>query len=253
MRERYGLNDPLPIQYVKWLRSIAELDFGRSYAYQLPVLTIIGERAWPTFQLSLFSYLVGLLGVPLGIYAASKRGQMPDVIVRVATVVGTSVPTWWLSLSIIVFMSGMIGWFPNGQGNGTLLDWLKHITLQAILLGTGGLITFTRFVRSEVLEVLGQDYVRTARAKGLSERDVDRRHVFRNALIPVVTLLGSLLPRRCSTGSVITETIFNWPGMGQLFGGRLQPRLSPAARNAADRDGADDPWDAPGGYRLRPG
>jgi peptide/nickel transport system permease protein len=126
------------------------------------------------------------------------------------------VPTWWLSLSLIVLMSGMIGWFPNGQGDGTLLDWLKHITLPAVLLGLGGLITFTRFVRSEVLEVLSQDYVRTARAKGLTERDVDRRHVFRNALIPVVTLLGSLLPALLS-GSVITESIFNWPGMGRLF------------------------------------
>jgi peptide/nickel transport system permease protein len=216
MRERYGLNDPLPIQYLKWLRSIAELDFGRSYAYQLPVLHVIGERAWPTFQLSLYSYLVGLLGVPLGVYAARRHGQLPDMIVRVATVIGTSVPTWWLSLSLIVLMSGTLNWFPNGQGDGSFLDWLKHITMPAVLLGLGGLITFSRFVRSEVLEVLSQDYVRTARAKGLDERDVNRRHVLRNGLIPVVTLLGSLLPALLS-GSVITETIFNWPGMGRLF------------------------------------
>ncbi|MCC7370426.1 MAG: ABC transporter permease [Chloroflexi bacterium] len=216
MRERFGLNDPLPIQYLKWLRSVVELDFGRSYAYQVPVITIIAERAWPTFQLSALSYAFGLLGVPLGVYAASKRGRLPDTVVRVMTVVGTSVPTWWLALSLIVFMSGAINWFPNGQGDGTLGSWLKHVTMPAILLGLGGLITFTRFVRSEVLEVLGQDYVRTARAKGLPEPDVQRWHIMRNALIPVVTLLGSLLPALIS-GSVITETIFNWPGMGRLF------------------------------------
>lgn len=216
MRERYGLNDPLPIQYIKWLRSLAELDFGRSYAYQLPVTTIIGERIWPTFQLGVLSYAVALLGVPLGVYAASKRGHVPDLVIRVLTVTGTAVPTWWLALSIIVLMSGLIGWFPNGQGDGSLGDWLRHITLPAVLLGLGGLITFSRFVRSEVLEVLSQDYVRTARAKGLSERDVRRNHILRNALAPVVTLLGSLLPAVLS-GAIITETIFNWPGMGRLF------------------------------------
>ncbi|MGE3270776.1 MAG: ABC transporter permease [Chloroflexota bacterium] len=216
MRERFGLNDSLPIQYLKWLRSVAELDFGRSYAYHLPVVDVIAERAWPTFQLGLLSYGVGLLGVPLGVYAASKRGRLPDTIVRVLTVIGTSVPTWWLALSLIVLMSGTIGWFPNGNGNGTFLDWLRHVTLPAVLLGLGGLITFSRFVRSEVLEVLGQDYVRTARAKGLPEPTVQRAHVLRTALIPVVTLLGSLLPALLS-GAVITETIFNWPGMGRLF------------------------------------
>jgi peptide/nickel transport system permease protein len=134
----------------------------------------------------------------------------------VLTVVGTSVPTWWLGLSLIVFMSGAIGWFPNGTGTGSLGSWAAHITLPALLLGMGGLITFTRYVRSEVLEVLGQDYVRTAHAKGLPAPQVQRWHVLRNALIPVVTLLGSLLPALIS-GSVITETIFNWPGMGRLF------------------------------------
>jgi len=131
-------------------------------------------------------------------------------------VLGTAVPTWWLALSIIVFMSSTIGWFPNGQGSGSLGDWLKHIILPAILLGLGGLITFTRFVRSEVLEVLSSDYVRTARAKGLAEPVVQRAHVLRTALTPVITLLGSLLPAVLS-GAVITETIFNWPGMGRLF------------------------------------
>src|SRR5436190_1587143 len=121
-----------------------------------------------------------------------------------------------LPIQYVKWISSLIGWYPNGQGDGTPGDWLKHVILPSVLLGLGGLITFTRFVRSEVLEVLSQDYVRTARAKGLSELAVERRHVLRTALIPVVTLLGGLLPSLLS-GAIITETIFNWPGMGRLF------------------------------------
>ena len=216
MREKYGLNDPLPIRYLKWLRSAAELDFGRSYAYSFPVTDVIASRVWPTLQLEGVAYLVGLVGVPLGVYAAGKRGGIGDNVVRLATVLGTSVPTWWLGLTIIVILSSAIGWFPNGQGSGGALDWFAHIIIPAGLLGLGGLISFTRFVRSEVLEVLGQDYVRTARAKGLAERTVQRAHVLRTALIPVVTILGGLLPGLLS-GAIIMESIFNWPGMGRLF------------------------------------
>jgi peptide/nickel transport system permease protein len=216
MRERFGLDDPLPVRYVKWMRSAVELDFGRSYAYSLPVTEVIASRVWPTVQLGATAYLVGLIGVPLGVYAATKRGSLGDNVVRVATVVGTSVPTWWLGLSIIVFLSSTIGWFPNGQGSDSIVDWASHIIIPASLLGLGGLIGFTRFVRSEVLEVLNQDYVRTARAKGLAEGTVQRAHVLRTALIPVVTILGGLLPSLLS-GAIIMEGIFNWPGMGRLF------------------------------------
>ena len=216
LRERFGLNDPLPVQYVKWLRNVAQLDFGRSYAYQLPVVDVIAQRAWPTFQLGVLSYVVGLLGVPLGVYAARHHARLGDNVVRLFTVVGSSVPTWWLGLSVIVLMNSMLGWFPNGQGTPEPWDRLRHIIVPAVLLGLGGLITFTRFVRSEVLETLSQDYVRTARAKGLEEGLVSRRHVLRNAFIPVVTLLGYLLPAVLS-GAIITEYIFNWPGMGKLF------------------------------------
>ncbi len=216
LAESLGLNDPLPVQYLKWLRNAIILDFGRSYQYQRPVGDVIAERAWPTFQLGVLSYAVGLIGVPLGIHAARNRGRLGDNLVRFLTVVGTSVPTWWLALSIIVLLNSLIGWFPNGQGSGSVWDWFRHIILPATLLGLGGLITFTRFVRSEVLEVLGQDYVRTARAKGLGERAINRYHVFRNALIPVVTILGYVLPAVLS-GAIITEYIFNWPGMGRLF------------------------------------
>ena len=216
LRERFGLNDPPPIQYVKWLRNVAALDFGRSYGYQLPVVEVIAERAWPTFQLGLLSYAFGMLGIPLGVYAARHHAKLGDNAVRFFTVLGSAVPTWWLGLSVIVLMNSLIGWFPNGQGSGSVWDWFRHIVVPAVLLGLGGLITFSRFIRSEVLEVLGQDYVRTARAKGLDERTISRGHVLRNAFIPIVTLLGYLLPAVLS-GAIITEYIFNWPGMGKLF------------------------------------
>jgi peptide/nickel transport system permease protein len=216
MRERFGLNDPLPVQYGKWLMNMLVLDFGRSYSYQLPVVSVIGERIWPTFQLGFVSYLVGMLGIPLGVYAATHRGSVGDNAVRLFTVLGTCVPTWWLGLTIIVLLNSTIGWFPNGQGAGGFLDWLRHIILPALLLGLAGVVTFSRFMRSEVLEVLGQDYVRTAQAKGLAWTQVNRRHVLRNALLPIVTLLGYLLPAVVS-GAIITEYIFNWPGMGKLY------------------------------------
>lgn len=216
VRERFGLNDPLPVQYLKWMQHVAVLDFGRSYAYQLPVAEVIAQRVWPTLQLGLCSYAVGLVGIPLGVYAARRRGRLGDNLVRFFTVVGSSVPSWWLALTTIVVMNNLIGWFPNGQGDQSPGDWLRHITIPALLLGLGGVIAFSRFVRSEVLEVVTQDFVRTARAKGVSERAVDRLHVLRNALIPVVTILGSLLPAVLS-GAIITEQIFNWPGMGKLF------------------------------------
>jgi len=216
MRERFGLNDPLPIQYAKWLRNVLVLDFGRSYARNLPVADVIAERIWPTLQLGLASYAIGFLGVPLGVYAAARRGGLGDGVVRFLTVVGTSIPGWWLGLSLIVLMNSWLGWFPNGQGGAGFWDHARHLALPAVLLGMGGIVTFTRYVRSETLDVLGQDYVRTARAKGLDERLVQRAHVLRNALIPVVTLLGGLLPGVLS-GAIVIETIFNWPGMGRLF------------------------------------
>jgi peptide/nickel transport system permease protein len=128
--------------------------------------------------------------------------------------VGTAVPTWWLGLTSIVVLNTLTGWFPNGQGQGS--EWLKYIILPATVLGLSGLVTFARFTRSGVLDTLNEDFVRTARAKGLSPAVVTTRHVLRNALLPIITLLGSLLPSVLS-GALITEYIFAWPGVGQLF------------------------------------
>jgi peptide/nickel transport system permease protein len=216
LRQRFGLNDPLPVQYGRWLTNVAHLDFGLSFTYARPATDVVAERLWPTIQLGLMSYAIGLLGVPLGVYAALHRGRLGDGIVRVVTTLGHSVPTWWLGLTAIVLLNSLIGWFPNGQGTGGPLEWLKAISLPAAILGLGSLVTFSRFVRSEVLETIEQDYVRTARAKGLSHNGVVVGHVLRNALMSVVTLLGYLLPAVLS-GALLTEYVFGWPGVGRLF------------------------------------
>ena len=217
LKKLYGLDQPLPVQYANWLRGVVTLQLGRSYSHAArPVLDVIGERAGASVQLGLMAYAIALIGIPVGIYAAFHRGKLGDNVVRIGTVIGHAVPTWWLALTLIVLMNSLIGWFPNGQGRDSPLEWLKYIIMPALLLGIGGIITFTKYTRSEVLEVGDQDYIRTARAKGLTQQTVTWRHIMRNALMPVVTLLGALLPAILG-GAVIIETIFNWPGMGRLF------------------------------------
>ncbi len=216
IRERFGLNDPIGVAYVKWIGNAVRLDFGRSYHYLRPPLDVIKERLWPTVQLAVVAYAVGLVGILLGALAAYRRGKTTDMLIRVLTVVGDAVPHWWLALVVIVLMATTIGWFPQGQGTADPIDWAKHIIVPGTILGLGLLIVFTRFMRSQVLEVLSQDHVRTARAKGLREPAVATWHVLRNALIPAVTIFGGLLPFLVS-GAAITESIFNWPGMGRLF------------------------------------
>ncbi|MBV9171830.1 MAG: ABC transporter permease [Chloroflexi bacterium] len=216
LRQSFGLDQPLIVQYARWLLSAAHLDFGRSYFYSRPTTDVIAERLGPTIQLGLVSYVIALLGVPLGVIAGLNRGRLADALVRLLATVGTAVPTWWLGLTSIVLLSSLTGWFPNGMGQGGPVQWLQYIIVPAAVLGLGGLVAFARFVRSGVLDALGEDYVRTARAKGLTAGLVNSRHVLRNALLPVVTLLGGLLPSLLS-GALITEYIFSWPGIGRLF------------------------------------
>jgi len=216
IRASFGLNKPLYEQYTIWMGRILTLDFGRSYTNPLPAMQLIGDRVWPTMQLGFFSYVIGMLGIPLGVYAAKHRGKLGDNVVRVMTVVGSAMPAWWLSLMVIIILANTIKWFPQGEGKGSFGAWFLHLMVPAALLSTGILITFARLVRSETLEVLNQDYIRTANAKGLAEKKITRWHILRNSLLPVVTLLGYFLPTLLS-GAIITETIFNWPGMGRLF------------------------------------
>jgi peptide/nickel transport system permease protein len=216
LRENFGLDQPLIVQYGRWLASAARLDFGRSYFYSRPATDVVAERLGPTLQLGLMSYAVALVGIPLGIVAALNRGRAADTLVKLLATMGHAVPTWWLGLASVVLLSSLTGWFPNGQGQGSFGEWLKHITLPAIVLGLAGLVTFARYTRSGVLDALGEDFIRTAHAKGLPNWLVTTRHVLRNALLPLMTLLGSLLPTVVS-GALVTEYVFAWPGVGRLF------------------------------------
>src|SRR5919199_271149 len=219
LEEQFGLYDPIPVQYLKWLTNAAHGNFGYSFIDQRPVVDKIAERLPATMQLSLAAMLLGLLGIPLGVFAAMHRGGWADNVVRVFTVVGNAVPHWWLGLMILVISANTIRLFPLGgmytQGNDTLLDRLWHLILPATIAAMGGWIGYSRYMRSEVLDVLGQDFVRTARAKGLRERVVMVRHVLRNALIPIVTLMGGVLAALVG-GSVLFENTFSWPGIGRM-------------------------------------
>jgi len=219
LEEAYGLNDPIPLQYAKWLWSVLHLDFGRSLIDQRPVIEKMGERVPASFQLALASFLLGLLGIPLGVYAATRRGRGADQAVRIFTVVGNSVPHWWLGLMILIVSASTIRIFPLGGqytiGNDSLLDRLWHLALPATIGAMGGWITYSRFVRAELLEALGQDFVRTAHAKGLPARVVLWRHALRNALMPLATMFGGILTLILS-GSLLFEITFSWPGLGRL-------------------------------------
>ncbi len=217
IRKARGLDEPMYVQYFKWLWATLQLDFGVAYSYaRRPVVEVIWTKLGPTFQLGLMSYLIALVGVPLGVYAARHRGKLGDNVVRIFTVIGSAVPHFWLGLIIITILANTIKWFPQGQGDQGIGDWFIHIIIPALLLSTSAMVAFTRFVRSETIDTLGQDYVRTANAKGLPYNEVSRRHVLRNSLIPVVTLMGAFLPSILG-GAALTESIFNWPGIGQLF------------------------------------
>ncbi|MFN8456900.1 MAG: ABC transporter permease [Anaerolineae bacterium] len=243
----YGLDRPIPVQYLVWLagedwlpenptwrsgrclseaarcgKGILRLDFGRSFFYKgQPAIDPILERIPATLTLGIATLILSMvIGVPLGIIAALNRGRWPDHIIRVSTVLINTVPDWWLGLLLLIFLGGYLGWVPlSGMytiGDGSLLNRLHHLLLPALVAATGGWIGYSRILRFEMLEVLNHDYVRTARAKGLSERLVMWRHVLRNALMPFVTGFGGLLLIFLS-GAVLFENVFSWPGMGRLF------------------------------------
>jgi peptide/nickel transport system permease protein len=245
----YGLDRPMLVQYVAWLtgedwfsalpggqawqsgqcvgdatrcsRGILRLDFGRSFYFPgEPVLDVIAQRIPATFLLGFSSLIVSVaIGFPAGIYAALNRGRWPDHLVRVTTVVVNTVPEWWIGLLLLIILGGYLGLVPLGGmqsvDGGSLLDLLHHLVLPAFVSAIGGWISISRFLRFEMLEVLNQDYVRTARAKGLSERAVIVRHVVRNAVLPLVTGLSGILLLFLS-GSILFELVFSWPGMGRL-------------------------------------
>lgn len=219
-RHDLGLDQPLPVQYAKWVWQVGHFNLGRSYQDKRPVMQKIVERIPNTLILSGTGFVLGFLGVPLGILAAQRRGKPFDHGLRIFTAIGNATPAWWLGLIILLFsVRSGLNLFPlagtTTPGDGSLLDRLHHILLPALLIGLGGWLGYSRFIRSEYLEQIAQDYVRTARAKGLPEWLVVR-HVLRNALVPVIGSVGGALSLILA-GSVLFEYTFSWPGMGRLF------------------------------------
>jgi peptide/nickel transport system permease protein len=212
LRESLGFNDPLYVQYFNYMKDALSGDFGNSLRYNTDALAIILERLPATFELAIASMIVAfLIAVPLGIFSAMKRNSVLDLFITGGAVLGKAMPSFWLGIMLILLLSVIFQIFPV-SGRGTLF----HLVLPAITLGTGIAAEMTRLIRSSMLEILGQDFVRTARSKGLREAVVVNIHAFRNALIPVVTIMA-LQTSTLIGGTLITETVFAWPGMGQLL------------------------------------
>jgi peptide/nickel transport system permease protein len=216
-----GLDQPLPVQYAEWLWHLVQGDWGRSYRDQQPVLATIFSHLGATLELMLTSTLIAMLiGGWVGVLGAIRRYSLFDTMASVGSMVALSIPTFWFGLVMIYLFSVELAWLPAGNqytvGDGSFSDLLQHLILPALVLGLVSTATWSRYTRASVVEVMNQDYIRTARSKGLTERTVIMRHAFRNALMP----LASIVPVDIITlvgGAIITETVFNWSGMGHLF------------------------------------
>jgi len=228
IRAHYGLDKPWYVQYFKWLRNMLMLDFGKSFAPDnRPVIDKILERIPITILLNVISLLIILsVAIPIGVMSAVKQNSLFDKGTTVFVFLGFAVPTFWLALLLMILFGVKLEWLPiSGFRSlnyaslsplGQVIDIARHLILPVFVSAFGGLAGMSRYMRSNMLEVIRQDYITTARAKGLDESTVIFKHALRNALLPVVTLLGLSVPGLIG-GSVIFETIFSIPGMGQLF------------------------------------
>ena len=220
IRQKYRLDQPLPVQYAYWLGNILTGDFGVSIRTQLPIAQTILQKLPITIQLALMAMGIAILiGIPAGIVAAVWRGTRLDHGANVVALSGLSIPNFWLGIMLILLFSVQLGWLPSGGYVSPTVDLaanLRGMILPAIVLGTGNAAVLMRHTRSAMLGVLRQDYVRTARAKGVKERSVILKHALRNALVPVVTL-GTLQFGELLAGAVLTEQVFSIPGFGKLI------------------------------------
>ena len=219
-RANLGLDRPLPVRYVIWLGDVLRLDLGRSFINRQEVWLLIRQRFPATMELALLAMAAAaLIGVPLGAIAALKQNGKVDSFVTGFNALGLSVPAFWLGLLLILLFSVRLGWLPP-SGRGDLAanpsEAWKNLAMPVVCLAFYTCSVFARFVRSALIDVLGSDYVRTARAKDLTERVVLFKHVLRNALIPIVTVMGISFGQLLG-GAVITESVFSWPGLGRLL------------------------------------
>lgn len=222
MKEKLGLNDPVHIQYFKWVGKMVQGDFGKSLVRKMDVSQLIGDRLPNTLLLMIVStFFAIIISVPFGVLSATRQYSKLDYTVTVTSFLGLATPNFWLGLILIMIFSVKFGWFPTGgtasiDGEFSILNRIHHLILPAFVLATADMAGLTRYTRSSMLEVIKQDYMRTARAKGLKENRVVYKHGLRNGLIPIITIFGLMLPSFIG-GSVIVESIFGWPGIGKLF------------------------------------
>jgi peptide/nickel transport system permease protein/oligopeptide transport system permease protein len=227
IRERFGLNQSIPEQFLRFVGGVVQGDLARSTRSNREVTADLAVYFPNTLELALGAIAVAiLLGIPMGIIAALRPNTPVDLVVMLAALLGVSMPVFWFGLLAILIFSVELGWFPVA-GRGTL----RHLVLPAITLSASSLAIIARMTRSSMLEVLGQDFIRTARAKGLFGRGVVLKHALRNALVPVVTVVG-LQFGALLAGAVITETVFTWPGIGSLLVQSILARDYPVVQGA---------------------
>lgn len=219
--EQLGLNRPLPVQYAEWLWRMLSGDWGVSYRDQQPVTHIIASHLGATLELMATSTLLAMvIGAWVGILGAIRRYSLFDSLATIGAMIALSIPTFWFGLVIIYVFSVGLGWLPAGNrytmGDGSFLNQVHHLIGPCIVLALVSTAVWSRYMRSSMLEVVNQDYIRTARAKGVPERQILLRHALRNALLPMITITGLHVPTLLS-GALVTETVFTWPGMGRLF------------------------------------
>lgn len=226
LRESYGLNDPLPVQYLRWLGGVLTGDWGISFTSGQPALEVIAARLPATLLLTVSAFVLSIvLAVLLGALAATRRQRPFDYIVSGFSFAGVATPSFWLAIMLLYVFSYQLGWFPSSglrdararfEGAAAIWDTAAHLVLPVLVLSIISIASLSRYVRSATIEVLGQDYVRTARGQGLRERVVLMQHVGKNAALPIVTILVLWIPE-LFLGAAIIETVFGLPGMGRLL------------------------------------
>jgi peptide/nickel transport system permease protein len=235
LRARWGLDQPIIVQYFFFLGQLLQGNLGESIFLNRPVLQALAERAEPTTLLTLLSILIAaVIALPIGILAAYRRGSLFDQVVMTISMLAASIPTFWLGLVLIEIFAVRMGWMPSsgyGGPGATLGFRLEHLILPAVTLGVASSALITRFTRASMLDVLGDDYVRTARAKGMSEWRVVLRHALKNALVPILTVIGLTVALLIS-GAVVTETVFGLPGVGSLVVSAVLRRDYPVIQGA---------------------
>jgi peptide/nickel transport system permease protein len=235
LRARLGLDQSIIIQYVFYIGQLLKGDLGQSIFLNIPVTSALLDRAEPTFFLTVFSLIIAtVIALPIGIYSAYRRGSFVDQAATAVAMLAASIPSFWLGLIFIQFFAVRFSLFPvSGYGGpgSTFVDRMYHLTLPALALGLVSSALILRFTRASMLDVLGDDYIRTARAKGLMERRVILKHALKNALIPILTVIG-LTAAVLVSGAVVTETVFGLPGVGSLVVSAVLRRDYPVIQGA---------------------